>query len=82
MLVLPCPLTMDAFAGTVHVYENAPATIAIEYVFVIPHKADVCPLMLPGTAGIELTTTFTVLEEELPQKFVNKQVYAPPVVAA
>jgi hypothetical protein len=55
MLVPPLADANEMFVGTVHVYDNAPATGAMLYVTVllVPRKAQTLagPLMIPGVAG-------------------------------
>ena len=68
--------------GNVHVYDVAPATAAIEYVFVVPEQIVAVPEIVPGVAGIVFTTTAKVCPEEFPQALFAVTVIFPLVALA
>jgi hypothetical protein len=63
--------------GNVQVYDVAPATAVMEYVFVVPEQIVVVPEIVPGVAGIVFTTIAFIEADEVPQEFVAVTVIFP-----
>ena len=79
-LVVPCPPVTVAPAGTVQVYEVAPATAAIEYTFPVELGQAVAePVIVPGVAGAALNVMAFTLAVDVPHVFVAVTVTLPEV---
>ena len=68
--------------GNVQVYDVAPATAVIEYVFVVPEQIVTVPEIVPGVVGIVFTTTANVCALEFPQALFAVTVMFPEVALA
>ena len=81
MEVEPCPDWILAPCGTVHTYEVAPFTEAIEYVAVCLLQTLAGPVMVPGWEGSANTKTAMELESETLQFELIKHEYVPSAMA-
>jgi hypothetical protein len=68
--------------GKVQVYETAPATLVIEYVFELPEQIVLFPVINPGVPGIEFTLTRKIEGVDEPQVLFAVTVILPPVIPA
>jgi hypothetical protein len=68
--------------GNVQVYDVAPATAVMEYVFDEPEQIVVVPEILPGVVGGVLTVIARVCAVELPQELLAVTEIFPLVVLA
>ena len=68
--------------GNIHVYDVAPVTVVILYMFELPEQMLVLPLMAPGLEGTGVTVTDNVWAEDEPQVLFADTVTFPLVVLA